>query len=39
MKRKKLGRAASRGMFKRSSNRVHKKNLMRRPIMRGGIRL
>lgn len=36
--RKKLSKSASRKMFKRSSNRVHKKNL-KKPIMRGGIRL
>lgn len=37
--RKKLSKGQSRKSFRKGAQRVHKKNLQRRPIMRGGIRL
>lgn len=38
-KRRKLSKRASRRVFRKGAKRVHKKNVLSRPLMRGGIRL
>ena len=38
-RRKKLTRRKSRKMFKKTVRRVHPRNVLRRPSMRGGIRM
>jgi len=38
-KRQKMSRGHSRKLFSRTAQRVHKKNGLKSPIMRGGIRL
>lgn len=38
-KRVKLSRGASKKMFRKGAKRVHRKNVLGAPVMRGGIRL
>lgn len=38
-KRMKMSRKKSRRLFKRTAQKVHKKNMPRKVVMRGGIRL
>lgn len=39
MKRKALGRGKSKRLFRATASRSHKKNHIKRPLIRGGIRL
>lgn len=38
-KRVKLSRRVSRKVFRKGAKRIHRKNVLGRPVMRGGIRL
>lgn len=38
-KRRKMKRRVSRKLFKKTARKVHPRNVLRKPVMRGGIRM